>query len=115
MINSGFPDISWHGVREGKPDWSPQSLTLAFMLCGMHAVLMPGREVDDHIYVAINMHWDHHNFEVPRLSDGRRWHLFADTWRPAPDDVCEPGQERPLRTQRNLPVGPRSIVILVGR
>jgi glycogen operon protein len=115
MIDSGFPDISWHGLRHGKPDWSPHSRTLAFMLCGLHAVLMPGRTADDHIYVAMNMHWEPHTFELPRLQDGRRWHVFADTYRPSPDDICEPGMERSLRTQRNLPVGPRSVVILVGR
>ncbi len=115
MINSGFPDISWHGLREGKPDWGPHSRTLAFMLCGQHAVLLPTRRPDDYIYVALNMHWEPHTFEIPRLHDGRRWHLFADTYRPAPDDIHEPGQERPLRAQRNLPVGPRSVVILVGR
>jgi len=115
MIDSGYPDISWHGLREGKPDWSPHSRTLAFMLCGLHAVLLPGQTTDDYIYVAMNMHWEPHTFELPRLRDGRRWHLFADTYRLSPDDIHEPGQERLLRAQRNLPVGPRSVVILVGR
>ncbi|WP_374689832.1 glycogen debranching protein GlgX [Promineifilum sp.] len=115
LIDSGFSDISWHGLREGEPDWSPHSRTLAFMLCGMHAALLPGRTADDYIYVALNMHWEPHTFELPRLRDGRRWYRFADTFRPSPDDIYEPGHERPLRTQRNLPVGPRSVVILVGR
>ncbi len=115
MIDSGYPDISFHGLKEDKPDWSPHSRTLAFMLCGLHAVLLPGREVDDNIYVAMNMHWETHNFEVPRLRDGRRWHLFADTYRPSPHDIVPPGQEKLLRAQRNLTVGPRSVVILVGR
>lgn len=115
MIDSGYPDISWHGPREGKPDWSPHSRTLAFMLCGLHGLLLPGRTADDYIYVAMNMHWENHIFEAPRLKGGRHWHLFADTFRPAPGDICEPGQERPLRAQRNLSVGPRSVVILVGR
>ena len=115
MIDSGYRDITWHGIKEGKPDWSPHSRTLAFMLCGLHAVLMPGRTADDHIYVAMNMHWEPHTFELPRLRDGRRWYVFADTYRPAPADSCEPGGERALRTQRNLAVGPRSVVILVGK
>ncbi|MCB1803522.1 MAG: glycogen debranching enzyme, partial [Gammaproteobacteria bacterium] len=55
MIDSGYPDISWHGPREGKPDWSPHSRTLAFMLCGLHGLLLPGRTADDYIYVAMNM------------------------------------------------------------
>ncbi|MCL4804000.1 MAG: glycogen debranching protein GlgX [Anaerolineae bacterium] len=115
MIDSGYPDISWHGLREGKPDWSPHSRTLAFMLCGRHATMLPAQTVDDHIYVAMNMHWEAQTFELPRLRDGRRWHLFADTSRPAPDTICAPGEERPLRAQRNLSLGPRSVVILVGK
>jgi glycogen operon protein len=115
LIDSGFPDISWHGVRENQPDWSPQSRTLAFMLCGMHAALLPGHTADDYVYVAMNMHWEPHTFTLPRLRDARRWRLFADTFSDSPDDVVVPGNERPLRTQRNLFVGSRSIVILVGR
>jgi glycogen operon protein len=115
LIDSGFPDISWHGVREYQPDWSPQSRTLAFMLCGMHAALLPGHTADDYIYVAVNMHWEPHTFTLPRLRDAQRWHRFADTFRESPDDVVAPGKERPLRAQRNLFVGPRSVVILVGR
>ena len=61
------------------------------------------------------MHWEAHTFELPRLRDGRRWLVFADTFREPPNDIYAPGDERPLRTQRNLPVGPRSVVILVGR
>lgn len=115
LIDSGYPDISWHGLKTWQPDWSPAGRTLAFMLCGQHAALLPGREPDDYLYVAMNMHWEGHTFELPRLPDGLRWHLFADTFREAPDDVCSPGQEKPPRGQRNLRVGPRSVVILVGR
>jgi glycogen operon protein len=85
------------------------------MLCGMHAALLPGHTADDYVYVAMNMHWEPHTFTLPRLRDARRWRLFADTFSDSPDDVVVPGNERPLRTQRNLFVGSRSIVILVGR
>ncbi len=115
LVDSGFPDISWHGLRAGRPDWSAESRTLAFLLCGMHAALLPGRAADDYLYVAMNMHWEGHTFELPRLRDGRRWYVFADTFQPPPLDVSTPGAERYLRTQRNLFVGPRSVVILVGR
>jgi isoamylase len=115
LIDSGYPDISWHGLKTWQPDWSPTSRTLAFMLCGLHAELLPERRADDYIYVAMNMHWEKHTFELPRLSENRRWHLFADTYRDTPHEIFEPGQEKPIRTQRNLRVGPRSVVILVGR
>src|SRR6185503_12752274 len=30
----GCPEISWHGVRAGEPDWSDQSHSLAYTLSG---------------------------------------------------------------------------------
>jgi glycogen operon protein len=34
---------------------------------------------------------------------------------PAPEDAFEPGQEPPLEAQDHMLVGPRSVVVLVGR
>jgi glycogen operon protein len=83
------------------------------MLCGKHA--LGGTAHDDFIYVAMNMHWTGHNFQLPNLPRGQRWHLFADTNRPSPDDICVPGEEKLLRDQRLIPVEARSLVIALGR
>lgn len=115
LIDSGYPDISWHGVEAWKPDWSAQSRTLAFMLCGMHSALLPDRQPDDFIYVAMNMHWEGHTFGLPRLPANQLWRRFADTLVEPPDEICRPGEEPPLTNQREVNVGPRSVVILVGR
>jgi hypothetical protein len=61
------------------------------------------------------MHWENHVFELPRLPSPLHWHLFTDTKRAAPHDVCPPGDEAPLHNQMQLFVGNRSVVILVGR
>jgi isoamylase len=58
-------DLTWHGVKIGKPDFSGASRTLAFMLCGDYA--KGGLTTDDHIYMAMNMHWKGHRFELPSL------------------------------------------------
>ena len=113
-VGSGYSDIAFHGVKVERPDWSPPSRTLAFMLSGEHAAMSFGQDIDDRIYVAMNMHWEAHTFELPRLTF-QRWHVFADTGREAPDDICAPGAERPLRSQRHLNVAARSVVILVGK
>jgi glycogen operon protein len=83
------------------------------MLDGAHA--RGGTVQDDTIYVAINMHWEDHVFELPHLPPPRRWHLFADTNHPSPGDIYIPGEELYLRNQLQLPVGARSVVILVGK
>jgi glycogen operon protein len=115
LIDSGVPDISWHGTEAWNPDWSDESRTLAFMLDGEHARLQPNRAADDTLYVAMNMHWEGHRFELPRLPRGRHWHRFADTALPPPNDIAEPGQETPLPDQTAYTLGPRSVLILVGR
>jgi isoamylase len=113
VVGSGYPDISWHGPEAWNPDWSSQARTLAFMVCGRHTP--DGLERDDYIYVAMNMHWEDHRFELPQLPPRYRWHQFANTGQPHPDDIVLPGEERPLRNQRFLKLASRSVAILTGR
>jgi glycogen operon protein len=105
-----FLEVSWHGTRVGCPDWSPGSRVLAFMLRGLDD---DGRL--DGIYVAMNMFWEPLGFEVPAPPEGYRWHLFANTSMPSPEDAWEPGQEPPLSDAANVLVAGRSIVALVAR
>jgi glycogen operon protein len=112
-VGSGFADISWHGTDAWEVDWSYHSRTLAFMLDGQHA--RGGSDPDDYIYVAMNMHWESHPFELPNLPGKRQWHLFANTSLPSPNDIFTPGNEPLLEDQYAFLVGARSVVILVGR
>ncbi len=112
-VGSGYADISWHGVKAWEADWSYFSRTLAFLLDGQHS--RGGQEPDESIYVAMNMHWDNHSFELPRLPARKVWHVFANTSMMTPYDVCTPGKEVKLKNQREILVGARSVMILVGR
>ncbi|MCA9969223.1 MAG: glycogen debranching protein GlgX [Anaerolineales bacterium] len=113
VVGSGYADISWHGLEAWNADWSYHSRTLAFMLCGEHA--RSGQAPDDYIYVAMNMHWESHAFELPKLPAPRGWHVFANTSMPPPDDVYVPGAEPLLGNQKHILAGARSVIILVGR
>ncbi|MCW5848796.1 MAG: glycogen debranching protein GlgX [Anaerolineae bacterium] len=110
---SGYPDISWHGVKAWQPDWSASSRSLAFMLCGKH--LEDGDIADDYIYVAMNMHWEAHGFELPRLPAGMNWYVAANTSAAPPEDSWQPGTERLLSEQSYILMGSRSVAVLVGR
>ncbi|HQJ16304.1 MAG TPA: alpha amylase C-terminal domain-containing protein, partial [Candidatus Omnitrophota bacterium] len=112
-MGSGFADITWHGQKAWNVDWSAESRMLAFLLCGMHA---KGGTVDDNsIYVAMNMHWEMHGFELPKLSHHMQWYVFANTDAQPPFDIWEPGKEVRIENQNEFLVGPRSVVILVGK
>ena len=67
FVGSGLPDISWHSTRKWWADFS-SSLTLAFMLDGRHA--KNGTATDSTLYVAMNMHWEAHGFELPSRRPG---------------------------------------------
>jgi glycogen operon protein len=112
-MGSGYADITWHGVKSWNADWSDYCRTLAFMLCGKHA--KGGTFKDDFIYVAMNVHWKAHKFELPRLPVGMKWHLVLNTYLKPPEDIWELGKEPALEDQFQVKVGDRSVVILVGR
>jgi glycogen operon protein len=106
----GRPAVSWHGVRAYQPDWAPDSRLLAVMRSGPRA---DGEH--EHVYLVVNAHWDEHDLELPALDDGQRWHLFADTSAPPPNDVRTPGEEVLLDDQYSITVGARGALVLVGR
>ncbi len=70
---------------------------------------------DNDIYVAMNMHWEMHGFELLGLSDAKKWHVFANTALKPPFDIFEPGKELVLDNQKEFLVGPRSVVILISK
>jgi glycogen operon protein len=111
-VGSGYADITWHGTQAWNADWSASSRTLAFMLCGKHA--RGGTLHDNTVYIAMNMYWEPLDFELPGLPAEQRWHVFANTGALAPDDCYEPGSE-PALDQQHIPVGGRSVLILVSK
>ncbi|MBA4387305.1 MAG: glycogen debranching enzyme GlgX [Verrucomicrobia bacterium] len=110
---SGMADVTWHGTRAWAADWSNDSRAIAFMLDGKHA--KNGTAQDNTIYVALNGHWDGLGFELPAPPQNTRWHVFANTGVPSPQDICEPGHEILLENQGYMLIGPRSSVVLIAK
>lgn len=113
-VGSGYPDISWHGTHAWKPDWGEYTLTLAFMLDGHH-MLERNKKPDNMIYVAMNMHWEAHRFELPALPVGMQWRVFANTHERVRKNVYTKGREPVLSDQHHILVGDRSVIILIGK
>jgi len=112
-VGSGLPDISWHGTKAWYADWSAETRTIAFLLCGRHA--KQGTVTDNTIYVAANSHWQAHWFELPQPPAGTQWHVFANTGAPVPDNVWAPGTEPRLENQQGILLGDRSVVVLLAK
>ncbi len=104
---SKYPDISFHGLKAWQADDSFESRVIAVMFNGQHIK-------DNIIYMAMNMHWEAHEFVLPRLS-GIVWYKFADTGVKAPNDIYDVGREFLLANQSEIVLEPRSVVILVGK
>ena len=112
-INSGYPDISFHGRELWQPDWSYAGRQLACLLCGEHC--REGTEADDMIYIIMNAHWETAWFDLPPLGARRKWHVAVNTALRSPEDSHALGQEPVLPNQEQIIVGARSVLILVGR
>lgn len=95
-------DVHWYGVA-GPVDFSYQSRSLAFFLCGAHF------EEGD-LYVMINVDWEPLHFHVQE-GEAHEWRRVVDTSRPSPEDIAEPGRETPL-SSLDYEVASRSIVVL---
>lgn len=112
-MNTGFPDITFHGKQAWNADWSETSHLLAFMLDGGHA--KNGFSVDNTIYVAMNMFWEPVSVELPQLPDDKNWYISVNTDMQAPFDFYGVSYEQKINDQKNIIVGPRSIVILIEK
>jgi glycogen operon protein len=100
--------LSWHGTQTHRPDWSATSRVLAFQR------FQTGGAGQSSIYVAMNMHSEPLEFELPPAPRDLRWHVAVNTSMPSPEDIWEHGSEPALSGQDRLFVGGRSIVVLTS-
>jgi isoamylase len=101
------PDVTWHGVHLGQPDWGSASRSLAMHLAGEY-----GHEPDCDIYLAANAWREDLVFELPPPAPGTRWVQVVDTAAPRPHDIATPGDEAPLADQQRITVRDHACVVL---
>ena len=112
-MNTGYTDISLPGTKPWQADLSGAGRVFAFMLDGSYA--KNGNLSDDTVYVAMNMYWEALSFELPRLPHDKYWHISVNTDMPAPFDFHQLSHEPCIENQQSFLVGPRSIIILIGK
>ena len=98
-------DIFWCGKKACQADWSSESRLLAFLLSSKN----------DTIYSVMNMHWEMHGVELPKLPGKMSWCVFSNTDMSAPGDISELNKEIRLDNQDEFLAGPRSVSVLVGK
>jgi isoamylase len=104
------PDVIWHGVEPGTPDFSPWSRSLAFALDGGQT----GREPDQDIYVACNAWEEPLAFRIPRSPSGRRWRRVVDTALPSPLDIVKEDEGPVVLAGSHYTLTAHALVVLIA-
>jgi glycogen operon protein len=99
----GRPDIAWHGVDGGVPDWrGNKARYLAFTLAAREA----GEAL---LHVILNMGTARAQAILPGL-DAARWYRAVDTALAPPGDISAPDHQQEVASPYS--VAPRSVVVL---
>ncbi len=97
----GCPDLSYHGCEAWKPGWEPYNRHMGILLNGAY-----GKEKEEgYFYIAVNMHWESHDFALPKLPKGQVWKKVLSTEEEG-GERTEDGQGEQSRT-----TAPRSITL----
>ncbi|HEV2636438.1 MAG TPA: glycogen debranching protein GlgX [Actinocrinis sp.] len=113
-VGSGYPDVSWHGVRPWEPSWQHHDRVLALLRCGEHAAEEHGRS-DADVYIAMSAHDRPLELELPAPPAGRIWTLAADSGAEPPNDSHPPGREPALDHPRRYTLAGYAAVVLLSR
>ncbi len=110
----GHPDISYHGVKAWCPEFEHFRRQMGIMYCGQYGTRADGTP-DDYFFVAYNMHWEPHQFSLPKLPKTMKWFLAFNTDDKAANGYYEPGLEPEITGQKEFMVPPRSILVFIGK
>lgn len=111
-LSCGQPDVSYHGVRAWRPEFENFRRQIGILYCGEYGRHKDGT-ADNSFYVAYNMHWEPHEFDLPNLPRGQRWHLIFQT--DAEEENGKFGEEDARLVSRQFQVPPRTIAVFLGK
>lgn len=99
----GIPDISLHGTSPWLVERNPYNRLIGAYLCGDYVMdETDGEKTPEDVYILFNMHWEKHEFVIPKRKDRRFTVLFDTAKKFHKGDI----------TEESIVVEPRSIVLL---
>ncbi|MBP5299113.1 MAG: hypothetical protein J6Z09_08185, partial [Lachnospiraceae bacterium] len=100
-ISCSYPDLSYHGEEAWKADLYSYNRHVGILFAGRYT-----GDNDKFIYLAINMHWEKHDFALPNLPEGLCWKKKFDS------DGFEKELKEDISDEGRISLAPRSVVIL---
>ena len=110
----GLEDISWHGIKQGEPDFSEESRVIGILIDGEQTEC---GGPDSEIFIACNTGYKPSRMQIPplpKINRGKQWYLKIDTAAPAPGDFLEEGRETRMPPDWMF-LRPRSIKVLITK
>jgi glycogen operon protein len=111
---NAIPDISWFNEAGESPVWDKLGPCLALRMDGSKADILADQD-DNDFYIMFNNSLDPVNFRVMKAASKKIWVRAVDTSLNSPEDVLQPGTEKPLAAQNRYNVKARSVVILISK
>lgn len=112
-LSCGCPDLSYHSGEAWRTNMDYQVRHIGAMLCGKYCTI-DGKE-DDCLYMAYNMHWEPHDFALPKLFKNKRWKLLLCTDETEPEEERAAGSDLPDNaTQSTVTLPGRSVQIYIS-
>lgn len=121
-ISCGYPDMSYHGTRAWYPDYTNYSRTLGIMLYDRYCEVenknfyLGAKDESESdktkgkmYYIAYNMHWEDHEFDLPKLPAYYSWKPIYDS-----SKDCFIMEEGDNTTQKSHIVPARTVMLLKG-
>ena len=107
--STGYPGLSFHGTKAWDIGMDSPGHAFAYLYAEDHTKY--GTEKDCFIYVAVNAHWEEHEYELPGLPEGYGWYLaFYSN-----GESYDSGGEKVLKDARTVSLTPRSSAVLIGK
>jgi glycogen operon protein len=96
---------AWHGVKLNKPDWSPNSHSIAFTVELRKEKLLT--------HFILNAYWEELEFELPPVHNGEGgiWYRWIDTALDSPQDIV-PWETSPAISGQRYHAQERSVVVV---
>ncbi|MDR1128027.1 MAG: glycogen debranching protein GlgX [Treponema sp.] len=111
---NAIPDIAWYDENGENPNWEESAKCLALRLDGSRAEILSDKD-DNDFFIMFNSKTTPANFKVCDPPEGKNWHLAMDTNLPSPDDILDPGSEKPMFFPNSYSAAPQSMVILISK